>query len=688
MAALIFWVVFTQSVAGVGSQQYKQTVDVPSLSVSSALLPSQISSASSSKAALSSTITTATALPHKAMNCSHMDYSNGVLCECAYTLNTKCAVHRGGNDSSCLHCVQDVNVTNSGLPCSKQIQAAFCQTCAPAFEFEWVANVSKSNSTAGELLVVVDEEQHKCQSHQPNVHNSSGDFFGLSLLRILGCSKDTIWAYFTALGYNVVATRKNSTLVPFDPLHGNTIAGLTQCCLNYKVTTAHDSCGVTPKAMEFWKYINKETGCEASAMETALGSMGIAFPTLAKYEFGGLFTIDVRKNANAVKGLAVTAFDNLYSDTVSYLLGLELAAAKRNGCGNSWFMPGVDRIYANTYHVQGDFHFPAKFPNPTSDQATCGTSIDRSEARLDVCTQVAAMLYGAYNMSGMAIMGCAVDCFPSPVEMIAGSFVSIAFTVVEVSTNSSGLGAYDGLTNVVKQFDSKGFNVTNELSQIVGTGFRFSYTTIAAQDLLDVMTAGGIDVEGLPIIDNTALLPNMTAAFLAYERRMPAPSPTPPQPKPQTTQTLLVVAVVVLTVVPTTLLIAVVARSAATNEVFDDGERPRTPPSPGGTRPAPRRWIDIDGGSINSELLRHMDGNHRSNVYEDNPSTWHHRDHHRHHHSNDSDSDDQGLVLTLGRGRGLDNTTDPASDIDSTCSGVSYDNTSRTYSVSDACTSQ
>eukprot|EP00040_Diaphanoeca_grandis_P031144 m.185817 g.185817 ORF g.185817 m.185817 type:complete len:579 (-) comp32244_c0_seq2:342-2078(-) len=482
----------------------------------------------------------------KTTNCSLTDESNGTVCQCAQSLLQHCADLRHGA-ASCLQCAKSANITMfDGTKCPSSIATAYCDDGCE-MNYTWVGSLPPARND----IISIDEQNALCRNG--SVMALAEDSISSESLRILGCNSDLLAGFYTGHGYYgdhlVHSANKTFTL-----LHGNSIALVVDCCEVYE--TAPAGCGYGGMTNIFWKLLKKQTGCQRDLIENELETLGFALPEIDQNNpVGGLYAFDLRKISSIIRPVIPVGFHQLYAVTVIYLTGLTIATAEnRSLCSHqTWYLPGADTLYATSYHIQGDFHFPKNIPSPFDSGGTCGLSLSSEKLRLKTCSQIATFLYDKAFISGLSIVGCMVDCTASRLTGVDGAFVSVTLEVVEIDTKKSGLDKqHNGLDAAIMMWNTRGFNVTDEFQSTAGVGFHFAYFVQSVEDLST--TTNWTNYEGSNVsIPYDRLVPNLTAAMLAYK----PPPPPPPASNRVASETVLIAGTVPFAVL---LVIALVRR--------------------------------------------------------------------------------------------------------------------------------
>eukprot|EP00040_Diaphanoeca_grandis_P031823 m.191274 g.191274 ORF g.191274 m.191274 type:complete len:630 (-) comp32422_c0_seq9:120-2009(-) len=486
--------------------------------------------------------------------CSLYGFSNGTQCGCGIALRKKCPTLRGKQGTECTTCVESVEFNHTSCPTS--IKEEYCGGCSPKFDFEWIDQVPANthNITLDNTYDVF----YVCEEIT-NSTNASGPILPfMDLLRIFGCNGYVSFGYLKGLGYNVtvpVQMDDNTTVrSPDQVLHDDSITYILDCCRNFRNKTFFSYCHESDSVGSievFWELLNKATNtCQRDLLEKELAATGFQLPDITPGKpFGGMYVVDLRKLSFLLNPIIGVAIRELYGASLRYLVGLTFAAAERHSCGHSWFVPGADNIYSDTFQIQGDFYFPNNVPSPFESGGTCGSSGTSEELRFDACDHLGTYLYDNAHMSGMSIIMCTVDCTASRLTHVEGAFVSVIIVVVEVDTRTSGFGQKQhGLSDTVRELNVSGMSVTNDAKATVGIGYRFDVKQLASESLITNVSFTYYSNHLSSVNLTTAMvLPNLTEAMLAYR------SPTPPHVVNTKVDTNIIIAVVV----PCTLLVGV-----------------------------------------------------------------------------------------------------------------------------------
>eukprot|EP00040_Diaphanoeca_grandis_P044653 m.13125 g.13125 ORF g.13125 m.13125 type:complete len:550 (-) comp9603_c0_seq1:198-1847(-) len=469
-------------------------------------------------------------------NCSTYDFSNGTICGCGKAMEDACSAFRGSNTDECAACV--ASVTFEGEVCSHSFQQNFCASCSPDFSFEWIDQVPKVedetiNWSIFKSICRLEPITNATQVDDPNLRKL------VPLLRIFGCSSFVSNGLLTGLGYNETAFANgfdNSTKIEQQTFHRNTVDFLLMCCED---PSAHKTCQSENNFI--WAILRKATHCRKSDFINELEELGLDIQYIGNNYYKESYAIDLVKLSLVLQPAIGVVLRQLYASIARFMTGLSIAAATRHGCGNSWFVPGADLLYANSFLMQADFYFPSNTPSPFASTGTCGKSLTSEQTRLDVCDKVMMYLYDNAHLSGMSLLGCSVDCTASRLDGVEGAFVSAVIGVVEVDTNRSGFSkAQHGIANAVSSLNAQGLNVSNDVHSTVGIGFRFSSKQYSSENILETIDWDPSNQEQTDIkFTASTIIPNMTAAMIAFEDSHHHKPSTPSHPKPSTTTIIL-----------------------------------------------------------------------------------------------------------------------------------------------------
>eukprot|EP00040_Diaphanoeca_grandis_P031821 m.191246 g.191246 ORF g.191246 m.191246 type:complete len:588 (-) comp32422_c0_seq5:250-2013(-) len=491
--------------------------------------------------------------------CSLYGFSNGTQCGCGIALRKKCPTLRGKQGTECTTCVESVEFNHTSCPTS--IKEEYCGGCSPKFDFEWIDQVPANthNITLDNTYDVF----YVCEEIT-NSTNASGPILPfMDLLRIFGCNGYVSFGYLKGLGYNVtvpVQMDDNTTVrSPDQVLHDDSITYILDCCRNFRNKTFFSYCHESDSVGSievFWELLNKATNtCQRDLLEKELAATGFQLPDITPGKpFGGMYVVDLRKLSFLLNPIIGVAIRELYGASLRYLVGLTFAAAERHSCGHSWFVPGADKIYADTFQIQGDFYFGASDPSPFESTGTCGLSAFSETTRFDVCDKFGTHLYDNAHISGMSILACTVDCTASRLQGVPGAFVSIIVVVVEVDVNTGGFGKNEGgLAGTIATLNSNGLNITNDVKSTVGVGYRFSSKQLTSEDILkDINWSFRNKTDSSANLTAAMAFPNMTEAMLAYH-----PHTTPSDNANSQHDTYVIIAAVVPSAVLVGVLIGV-----------------------------------------------------------------------------------------------------------------------------------
>eukprot|EP00040_Diaphanoeca_grandis_P031822 m.191258 g.191258 ORF g.191258 m.191258 type:complete len:648 (-) comp32422_c0_seq7:120-2063(-) len=485
--------------------------------------------------------------------CSLFGFSNGTYCGCGAALYKQCPTLRGVGGLECTKCVALVEF--NGTQCSASIKQDYCGKCSPEFDFEWIDEIPPN---VHNISINDDAVFDLCQQ-KINVTNVTALAMPvMDLLQIFGCHGYVWYGYLKGLGFSVTEGNQTgmntSAVAPMEVAHSDSMEFIIYCCKNFRNANSTSYChdaGSSAATAVAWQFLSKATkGCERVLIEKELTLLGIQLPEIApKKQFGGMYVLDLRKLSSVFEPVLGVTLRELYGGTLRFLLGLTLAAAQRHSCGHSWFVPGADNIYSDTFQIQGDFYFPNNVPSPFESGGTCGSSGTSEELRFDACDHLGTYLYDNAHMSGMSIIMCTVDCTASRLTHVEGAFVSVIIVVVEVDTRTSGFGQKQhGLSDTVRELNVSGMSVTNDAKATVGIGYRFDVKQLASESLITNVSFTYYSNHLSSVNLTTAMvLPNLTEAMLAYR------SPTPPHVVNTKVDTNIIIAVVV----PCTLLVGV-----------------------------------------------------------------------------------------------------------------------------------
>eukprot|EP00040_Diaphanoeca_grandis_P031818 m.191283 g.191283 ORF g.191283 m.191283 type:complete len:606 (-) comp32422_c0_seq10:250-2067(-) len=490
--------------------------------------------------------------------CSLFGFSNGTYCGCGAALYKQCPTLRGVGGLECTKCVALVEF--NGTQCSASIKQDYCGKCSPEFDFEWIDEIPPN---VHNISINDDAVFDLCQQ-KINVTNVTALAMPvMDLLQIFGCHGYVWYGYLKGLGFSVTEGNQTgmntSAVAPMEVAHSDSMEFIIYCCKNFRNANSTSYChdaGSSAATAVAWQFLSKATkGCERVLIEKELTLLGIQLPEIApKKQFGGMYVLDLRKLSSVFEPVLGVTLRELYGGTLRFLLGLTLAAAQRHSCGHSWFVPGADKIYADTFQIQGDFYFGASDPSPFESTGTCGLSAFSETTRFDVCDKFGTHLYDNAHISGMSILACTVDCTASRLQGVPGAFVSIIVVVVEVDVNTGGFGKNEGgLAGTIATLNSNGLNITNDVKSTVGVGYRFSSKQLTSEDILkDINWSFRNKTDSSANLTAAMAFPNMTEAMLAYH-----PHTTPSDNANSQHDTYVIIAAVVPSAVLVGVLIGV-----------------------------------------------------------------------------------------------------------------------------------
>eukprot|EP00040_Diaphanoeca_grandis_P016576 m.85720 g.85720 ORF g.85720 m.85720 type:complete len:576 (-) comp25893_c1_seq1:41-1768(-) len=442
-------------------------------------------------------------------SCSRDDESNGSLCECGAALDLKCHTLRHIDTDKCLSCADSVAAN-----CTMELRNDFCHKCSSQFDFRWVHDLSTRNG------IPVDDSDLKYICLKPHSNASSpsdrsqvlaleGNM--LQLLQLVGCNELSTAAYATAKGYNV--THDNHTFL--NP-RGDVLGFVIDCCKNYK----HEG-GCDASTDFFWLLLGKLSGgCQISKIESELEEIGVAFDDINDTSpFPSMYALDVPSFPKTlVEGFSPFLLSDLFGNSVRYLVGMMFAAVEKHNCGHSWFVPGADKLFANVFRLQAHFYFPPTVWNPKDPPGTCGSSSESKSTRLKVCDLLGTYMFDTAQVSGMSIMSCFVDCLPSKLQHVDGTFVSVSLVIIEIAKSTDGYDTHHGgIQATVNALTLRGVNVTTNAGVTVGFGFNYSVNKILSDNIFtDIDWKNGIGTQTSKKFTFAQVRPNLTEAMLLY----------------------------------------------------------------------------------------------------------------------------------------------------------------------------
>eukprot|EP00040_Diaphanoeca_grandis_P033659 m.206516 g.206516 ORF g.206516 m.206516 type:complete len:576 (+) comp32956_c0_seq1:165-1892(+) len=447
-------------------------------------------------------------------NCSRNDLSNGTVCTCGISLEQRCGSVRNAGGDSCFRCAQ----TSSESECTTQMEQQFCCR-VPTFDFRWIDDVptplknvtpiSGDDMNAFCLAELNSNVTSPLTEHLSRLENSD-----LEIFQVLGCDRYVLQGFAMQMGTPTL-NANNDTNNTDSVLHGDAFDYLIKCCEDWNTLDCKSYGG--PAVETFYKLLQKLTGCQRNLLEKEFEKFGVSDVDIGSSLFREFYSVDLRKMSFVIQPLIPMVFGLFYGNQLRFIVGLTLGAAAKHGRGNSWFMPGADRIYADTFKVQGDFYFPSTIPSPLETQGSCGTSSSSELVRLDVCEKMGTFMYDNARISGMSIIGCLVDCTGSRLESVNGAFVSISLIIIEIDTNSVGFGKqHGGLNASIDALNKEGMNVTNDVKATVGIGFHFAVDLLGTEDLLTTIVWGDA-TQHAKNYTTAEYFPNVTEAMLAYK---------------------------------------------------------------------------------------------------------------------------------------------------------------------------